>query len=200
MTDLIPISTVTDAAAASRTATTTRNDQLGKDAFLQLLVAQLRYQDPLNPADSTEFMAQTAQFTMVEKLEQLAQDAARQRAFTESATATGLIGKQITWLDASGVERTGVVDGTSFGTDGATLLVGDERVPLDRVSGVRAPQAAPPADQAESTDGSASTDGTDAVETTDGTAGAAPAAAAPGGAPASGTATDPTDQTDSQEG
>ena len=39
-----------------------------QDTFLKLLVAQLKYQDPSNPADSTQFLAQTAQFTQVEKL------------------------------------------------------------------------------------------------------------------------------------
>ena len=42
-----------------------------KDTFLKLLVAQLKYQDPTNPTDATQFMSQTAQFTMVEKLDAL---------------------------------------------------------------------------------------------------------------------------------
>ena len=52
--------------------TADRSDQMGKDTFLKLLVAQLRYQDPSNPASSSEFMAQTATFTQVEKLEEIA--------------------------------------------------------------------------------------------------------------------------------
>ena len=43
---------------------------------MKLLVAQLRYQDPLNPADGAEFIAQTAQFQMVEKLEQISAESA----------------------------------------------------------------------------------------------------------------------------
>jgi len=43
-----------------------------KDTFLKLLVAQLKYQNPMEPVDSSQFMAQTAQFTMVEKLEAMA--------------------------------------------------------------------------------------------------------------------------------
>ena len=56
---------------ATQTATNSvdRKDQMGKDMFLKLLVAQMKYQDPANPASSSEFMAQTATFTQVEKLE-----------------------------------------------------------------------------------------------------------------------------------
>lgn len=44
------------------------NAQLGKDEFLKLLVAQLEHQDPLNPMDNAEMIAQTAQFSQVEQL------------------------------------------------------------------------------------------------------------------------------------
>ena len=45
--------------------------EVDKDMFLKLLVAQLKYQDPTKPADTTQFLAQTAQFTVVEKLSEL---------------------------------------------------------------------------------------------------------------------------------
>lgn len=163
MTDIIPISAVTD-AATQQAAAPRRTDQLDKEAFMRLLVAQLKYQNPLSPSDPNQFMAQTAQFTMVESLEKMAQDASRQRAITESSTATAMIGRQITWLAADGSEKTGVVDATSFGTAGATLHLGDERVPLDRVSGVRSVAAPPAAPAAEESTTPPATDG---VERTD---------------------------------
>jgi flagellar basal-body rod modification protein FlgD len=57
-----------DAAAA----TTPKQDALGKDAFLKLLVTQLQHQDPTKPQADGEFLAQLAQFSSLEKLTQIA--------------------------------------------------------------------------------------------------------------------------------
>ena len=54
-------------AEASRTV----SNELGQDAFLRLLIAQLSNQDPLNPMDDREFIAQMAQFSALEQMTQL---------------------------------------------------------------------------------------------------------------------------------
>ena len=136
MSDLIPISAVGDPTWGRPPTTTQPGDQLGKDAFLKLLVAQLKYQNPMSPSDPNQFMAQTAQFTMVEKLEQLAVESTQQRAYTASLTATSLLGRTVTWTGGDGTEQTGLVTGSSFGTAGATLHIGDQRVALDQIRSV----------------------------------------------------------------
>lgn len=50
------------------TSSSTGTDELGRDQFLNLFIAQIQYQDPLNPLDSAEFTAQLAQFSSVEQL------------------------------------------------------------------------------------------------------------------------------------
>ncbi len=110
---------------------------LGKDAFLKLLVAQLQYQNPMEPVDSSQFMAQTAQFSMVEKLEAMAAQTDALVAGEASQRAAGLLGRQVTYHDDSGASQTGVVTGTKLGTDGPVLLLGDQaEVPLGGVTEV----------------------------------------------------------------
>ena len=74
MTTVYPISSAMPSTkpATTPSADDSGNNTLNQDTFLTLLVAQLKYQDPMNPADSTEFLSQTAQFTQVEKLGQIA--------------------------------------------------------------------------------------------------------------------------------
>ena len=57
-----------DTALTSLTGSTKKGDQVGKDEFLQLLVTQLKFQDPESPMDSKEFAVQLAQFSQVEQL------------------------------------------------------------------------------------------------------------------------------------
>lgn len=128
-------STTTAADTSSSAATTTGSDSLGKDTFLKLLVAQLKYQDPDKPADSSQFLAQTAQFTLVEKMEALATSEAQVANSAQLSSATSLVGTSVTYLQ-KGVSTTGTVSGVSISDGVPTLLVGDTKVDLSQVSKV----------------------------------------------------------------
>jgi flagellar basal-body rod modification protein FlgD len=58
-------------ASTAATAAAGANSELGKNVFLQLLVTQLKNQDPLQPQDNTAFLAQLAQFSSLEQLQQI---------------------------------------------------------------------------------------------------------------------------------
>ncbi|MDO5157002.1 MAG: flagellar hook capping FlgD N-terminal domain-containing protein [Eubacteriales bacterium] len=70
------------AASATSANAKKANDALDKDAFLQLLVAQMQYQDPLEPTDNTEYMSQLAQFSSVEELQNINQTFSGNRALS----------------------------------------------------------------------------------------------------------------------
>ena len=111
-------------------------DQMGRDTFLKLMVAQLRNQDPMNPTDSTQFLAQTAQFTSLEKLEEVAQQSGQALAAQMAFGASGLVGKQVTYLDEAGTELSGSVASVKFTGAGPVLTVGDADVPINNVTAV----------------------------------------------------------------
>lgn len=124
----IPTAQSTKAAEATGPTNT-----LGKDAFLKLLVAQLKYQDPMKPTDSQSFMAQTAQFTQVEKLEEIAEQNSQNIRTQGLSTASALIGRTVKYQDGSGAVASGVVTGASLSDDGVRLKVSGKDADLTAV-------------------------------------------------------------------
>jgi flagellar basal-body rod modification protein FlgD len=74
-------------AAAATTAGNKKTDGLGRDAFLSLLVTQLQHQDPLEPQADGEFLAQLAQFSSLESLQDIRSDMAALRSLIETGSA-----------------------------------------------------------------------------------------------------------------
>lgn len=71
---------VESASQSSLSKTTETSNGMDKDAFLQLLVAQMKYQDPLEPTSNTEYISQYAQFSQVEQMQNMAASVELQRA------------------------------------------------------------------------------------------------------------------------
>jgi flagellar basal-body rod modification protein FlgD len=78
------------APGATNKATSTTDGLANKDVFMQLLVAQLKNQNPMNPADGTQFLTQLAQFSELEQVTVVRQDleAIRSSLTTQTATQT----------------------------------------------------------------------------------------------------------------
>jgi flagellar basal-body rod modification protein FlgD len=68
-------------------ASSQKKDPLGRDTFLKLLITQLQNQDPLQPQENGEFLAQLAQFSSLESLQQIKDDMTALRALVETGTA-----------------------------------------------------------------------------------------------------------------
>ena len=94
----VPTTTVstTDPFATRSVSSSSSGTQVTKDMFLQLLVAQIKNQDPLNPSDSVQFLTQLAQFQTLENGLNMAQDLSAIRtdldSLTGSATTSGSSG------------------------------------------------------------------------------------------------------------
>ena len=110
---------------------------LDKDAFLRILVEQLRNQDPSSPGDSTEYVQQMTSYSMLEQLTNISQAMQIQQANNAGTTATSLVGHTVTYLDEDGNEHSGVVSSVDFSSGSPTLTVGDKSgISLGQVSKV----------------------------------------------------------------
>jgi flagellar basal-body rod modification protein FlgD len=138
-----PISTVSGAGSTPvapdpSVPKTTDNTQLSSQAFLQLLVAQLQYQDPSKPVDTASFMNETATLTQVQTMETNAQNSADMLAAQRAQTASSLVGRTVSYLDSAGKATTGVVSAATISTPNPTLRVGTADISLSQIQQVLA--------------------------------------------------------------
>ena len=141
-----------EAYAASQPKEVKANDELGKDAFLQLLVTQLKNQDPLAPQDNGEYIAELAQFSSLEQMTNVVknlEDLSTVVGNIDTSVLVGqlssMIGKGVDWVetideaDAEGnpISRpqsmTGVVAGVAIveGTPSIVVESGGERYQVE---------------------------------------------------------------------
>lgn len=105
---------------------------LSADAFLNLFVTQLKHQDPTNPADPSQMMAQLAQLTTVQKLDAMATDFSSALKTERLGFARELIGSQIAWQE-EGEVLSGVVNSAAVSQGETGVWVGDKFIKLDSV-------------------------------------------------------------------
>ncbi|MGA9595237.1 MAG: flagellar hook capping FlgD N-terminal domain-containing protein [Acidimicrobiia bacterium] len=127
-------------ASDQTTSVSSSLGQLDSDAFLKLLVAQMRYQNPLSPTDASAMLQQTAQFTTVETLKAISETNQALLGFQQTTLAMGTVGKEVSAYSVAGDAVTGVVDTVRFTADGPILeLDSGIKIPLANVIEVRAP-------------------------------------------------------------
>ncbi len=138
MTSPISALGATSAAAvsANSASASTPAGSLSSDAFLKLIVAQLQYQDPTQPTDTSAFMTQTATLNQIESTQQMtdAMNLLLRNGLTQEATS--LVGRSVTYLDADGATQTGKVTGARFDAAAPMLQIGGADVSLGSIVSV----------------------------------------------------------------
>ncbi len=94
-----------------------------KDMFLKLLVAQMKYQDPMNPTDSSEFLSQSAQFTALEKMSTTAEQVTQLVGLQMAFGASSLVGRTVSYPGDDGTSVSGQVSSVKFTSTGPILTV-----------------------------------------------------------------------------
>lgn len=117
---------------------TTGSSVLGKDQFLKILITQLQNQDPMQPMQDKEFIAQMAQFTSVEQLMNIS---TQLTAMNQSlGSVSGLIGKDITWMDTeTKLPKTGNVESIVVSNGIQYAVVGKDRIALTDITQIQNP-------------------------------------------------------------
>jgi flagellar basal-body rod modification protein FlgD len=119
----------TGSTTKTGSSTATASKELDKDAFLQLLVSQLKNQDPLNPMKDTEFISQLATFSSLEQMTTMNTNMTslvEQQYYSNNAA---MLGKTITTSDG----KTGVVDKVTKDSGSMYLYVGSNKYSLSDV-------------------------------------------------------------------
>jgi|CZKG01.1.fsa_nt_gi flagellar basal-body rod modification protein FlgD len=125
-----PVPTAQAAAAASpksSPAPENPSSVLGQNDFLKLMIAQLQSQDPLQPANTNEYVSELAQFTQVEQTTNLANA-------SELSGAVALIGRTVSYTNTSGEKATGAVQAVQSTASGTTVTI--EGVPGVKLSSI----------------------------------------------------------------
>jgi flagellar basal-body rod modification protein FlgD len=121
---------------AGSASSTGPSNELGKDAFLQLLVLQLQNQDPLSPLENTEMVAQLAQFSALEaatnlnKQFEILSGNVDQLNFISGAQ---LLGKTVSGVDADGAVQTGLVESVHLDGSLVVLTVNGKFMPMSGI-------------------------------------------------------------------
>ena len=119
--------------------TTTALNSLGSvniSQFLQMMLAQMQNQDPLNPMSNTDLMNQIGDMQQISASNQLTNTLQAMQVGQALSNATALIGATVTGTDSTGAAASGVVSQVSITNGTPSLQIGTQSVPLANVTGV----------------------------------------------------------------
>lgn len=133
-----PISTTSSSTSSSTSSTD--NSTLSSQAFLQLLVAQLQYQDPSQPVDTSSFMNETATLSQVQTMQSMQTSSTASLTAQENQSATAMVGHTVSYTDSSGDAQSGTVSAANLATSGntPTVTIGGTKIALSSVTQVLA--------------------------------------------------------------
>lgn len=109
--------------------------EMGQGDFLKLIVAQLKFQDPLQPVDNFDFMSQTAQFNLLDQVIGLSNQFSSFARSHNLAYANSLIGKNITWESDDG-SRQAVVEKVELKEGIPWVVAAGQRISTDSITAI----------------------------------------------------------------
>lgn len=122
------------------TTTTTKSGEMNKDqlgsAFMGLLLAQMKNQNPMEPMNDNEMISQMAQLNSLDELKKISESLSSMSQTNQFLSAATLIDKNITYMNQDNKEVDGKVSGISMDGTDIYLKVGSESVLLTKLRSV----------------------------------------------------------------
>ncbi|MBR0686804.1 flagellar hook assembly protein FlgD [Bradyrhizobium manausense] len=112
-------------SSTSSTSSTSSSGGVDYNTFLQLLIAEMKNQDPTNPTDTSQYMSQFAQLSTVEQAMQTNTKLDSLLSSQSLSQADGLIGKTVSFTDSTGATFTGKVASISINSTGSIAILQD---------------------------------------------------------------------------
>jgi len=109
----------------TNTTTTTSSNSVDYNTFLQLLIAEMKNQDPTNPMDTSQYMSQFAQLSTVEQAMQTNSKLDALLSSQSLSQANSLIGKTVSFTDSTGASFSGKVVSVAINNDGSIATLED---------------------------------------------------------------------------
>jgi flagellar basal-body rod modification protein FlgD len=104
--------------------------------YLNLLVTQLKNQNPMEPMDNSQMTSQLAQLSQLQQMENLNSSFAKVLTATQTTQANELIGRQGTYLGSDGTSVTGTIDSVNIDSAGVTVRIGNQSVAVGDLTSI----------------------------------------------------------------
>ncbi|GLR98467.1 MULTISPECIES: flagellar hook assembly protein FlgD [Bradyrhizobium] len=117
--------TTGNGSSSNSTNSPTSSNSVDYNTFLQLLIAEMKNQDPTNPMDTSQYMSQFAQLSTVEQAMQTNSKLDALLSSQSLSQANGLIGKTVSFTDSTGASFSGKVVSVSINNDGSIATLAD---------------------------------------------------------------------------
>ncbi|RQH06819.1 flagellar hook assembly protein FlgD [Bradyrhizobium sp. RP6] len=115
----------TSRSSSTDSSSATSSNTVDYNTFLQLLIAEMKNQDPTNPMDTSQYMSQFAQLSTVEQAMQTNSKLDALLSSQSLSQANGLIGKTVSFTDSTGASFSGKVVSVSINSDGSIATLAD---------------------------------------------------------------------------
>ncbi len=139
----VPGSTTGSSSSTASSATPSGFSSLTSNDFMQMLIAELKNQDPTQPMDNSQLLQQLTQMQSMQSSVELNSTLTNLSNNQQVTAGAAFLGKQITGVNAQNQQVSGIATQVTVASGVTTLTIGNNQVTLPNVTGISLPPATP---------------------------------------------------------